>query len=86
MIWRLLTEQEINIVYEQHMKRGFPPEELPPFPPAMELIASGEGWFFGIFDKAQDGGIEGAHEMNSDIDLENLAAYMQVLKLGVCSS
>ena len=51
MIWRLLTEQEINIVYEQHMKRDFPPEELPPFPPAMELIASGEGWFFGIFDK-----------------------------------
>ena len=51
MIWRLLTEQEINIVYEQHMKRDFPPEELPPFPPAMELIASGEGWFYGIFDK-----------------------------------
>lgn len=51
MIWRLLTEQEIDIVYEQHMKRDFPPEELPPFPPAMELIASGEGWFYGIFDK-----------------------------------
>lgn len=90
MIWRLLTEQEINIIYEQHMKRDFPPEELPPFPPAMELIASGEGWFFGIFDKAQDGGIEGAHEMkqdgmNSDIDLEDLAAYMQVLKPEVCS-
>ncbi len=102
MIWRLLTEQEINIVYEQHVKRDFPPEELPPFPPAMELIASGEGWFFGIFDKVQDGGIEGVHEMkqdggtegahevkqdemNCDIDLEDLAAYMQVLKPEVCS-
>lgn len=90
MVWRLLTEQEINIIYEQHMKRDFPPEELPPFPPAMELIASGEGWFFGIFDKAQDGGDEGAHEvkqdeMNCDTDLEDLAAYIQVLKPEVCS-
>lgn len=97
MIWRLLTEQEINIIYEQHMKRDCPPEELPPFPPAMELIASGEGYFFGIFDKERgietegtyevkrDIGTEGAHEMNCDIDLENLAAYMQVLKPEVCS-
>lgn len=90
MIWRLLTRQEIDIVYEQHMKRDFPPEELPPFPPALELIACGEGWFFGIFDKEYEAEHEDDYEVetnakNSDIALEGLAAYIQVLKPENCS-
>lgn len=78
MIWRLLTRQEIDIVYEQHMKRDFPPEELPPFPPAMEMITAGEGWFFGVFDKE-------AGDIGADVDLDSLAAYVQVLKPDTCS-
>lgn len=90
MLWRLLTKQEIDIVYEEHMKRDFPPQELPPFPPALELIACGEGWFFGIFDKENEAQGKGdfevkANEGNGDITLEKLAAYIQVLKPEHCS-
>ena len=50
MLWRELTREEIDFVYKEHMTRDFPPEELPPFPPALQMMDDGEGWFYGIYD------------------------------------
>lgn len=48
--WRLLTPAEMADVYENQMRRDFPPEELKPLAAILELMARGICRGFGVFE------------------------------------
>lgn len=48
--WRLLTPAEMADVYENQMRRDFPPEELKPLAVTLELMERGDCRSFGVFE------------------------------------
>lgn len=75
MQWRLLTPAEMADVYENQMRRDFPPEELKPLASILELMARGDCRSFGVFD---------APESEAPAPLAALAAYLLVVKPVAC--
>ncbi|MEA4955395.1 MAG: GNAT family N-acetyltransferase [Pseudoflavonifractor sp.] len=47
--FRLLTEEELKILYETHMKRDFPEDELKPLSRLLALMGQGEYEPYGLF-------------------------------------
>lgn len=47
--FRLLTEEELKILYETHMKRDFPKDELKPLNRILALMGQGEYEPYGLF-------------------------------------
>jgi GNAT superfamily N-acetyltransferase len=72
--WRLLTAAELARVYEQQMRRDFPPAELKPLAMLQHALESGVGYAWGVFA----GGEEAARA------LEYLAAYLLMVRPAGC--
>jgi GNAT superfamily N-acetyltransferase len=72
--WRLLTAAELARVYEQQMRRDFPPAELKPLAMLQHALESGVGYAWGVFA----GGEEAARA------LEHLAAYLLMVRPAGC--
>lgn len=49
-VFRLLTDEELSDLYENHMKRDFPPAELKPLKALQTLTAQGFYQSYGLFD------------------------------------
>jgi GNAT superfamily N-acetyltransferase len=50
LTWRLLNETELTQVYNEQMRRDFPPEELKPLDMILHAAALGVGHTWGVFD------------------------------------
>jgi GNAT superfamily N-acetyltransferase len=72
--WRLLTAAELTDVYEQQMRRDFPPAELKPLAMLQHTLESGAGYAWGVFE-----GDEAAART-----LANLAAYLLMVRPEGC--
>lgn len=47
---KMLTEEKVSSLYEEHVKKDFPPEELKPLPMILDLIKQGVYECFGMYD------------------------------------
>lgn len=97
--WRLLTPAEMADVYENQMRRDFPPEELKPLAVTLELMERGDCRSFGVFElpeTAQEkaGGVSAAPAgltersrpavPEAPAPLSALAAYLLVVRPASC--
>jgi GNAT superfamily N-acetyltransferase len=72
--WRRLTAAELADLYEQQMRRDFPPAELKPLAMLLHTLESGAGYAWGVFA----GGERAAQT------LPNLAAYLLMVRPAGC--